>query len=167
MNITLIGMPGAGKSTVGVVFSKISALDFTDTDLIIQKKYRKKLPELIDKYGTEAFLDLERDAIVNYPFENTVIATGGSVVYKEETMNYLKSISKIVYISVDIDELKKRVPNLENRGVVGKNATTLEEIFKERCALYEKYADYTVHTTGCTLEESALKIYNLTQKFHN
>lgn len=158
MNITLIGMPGAGKSTVGVVLSKLLNLNFTDTDLIIQQKHKKRLHVLIDELGTEGFLNLEMQAITEYPFENTVIATGGSVVYMEETMKYLKSISKVVYINVPLSSLKERVSNLEKRGVVAKNAKTLAEIYKERSALYEKYADETVYTASLTMEQSALKI---------
>ena len=112
MNITLIGMPGAGKSTVGVVLSKLLNLDFTDTDLIIQRKHKKRLHQLIEEHGTDGFLKLEEEAIKSTVFENTVIATGGSAVYSEESMKYLKSISKIVYISVPLKSLKKRVSNL-------------------------------------------------------
>lgn len=161
MNITLIGMPGAGKSTIGVVLSKLMNLDFTDTDLIIQRKHNKRLHQLIEQYGTDGFLSLEADAITSHAFENTVIATGGSAVYKDESMKYLKSISKIVFINVPLPSLENRVKNLENRGVVAKNARTLAEIYKERSCLYEKYSDFTVHTDGLSVEESALKIASL------
>ena len=142
MNITLIGMPGAGKSTVGVVLSKL-------------------LHQLIEEHGTDGFLKLESEAVTEYKFENSVIATGGSVVYMEETMQYLKSLGKIVYINVPLRHLKKRVQSLEKRGVVARNATNLTEIYKERSALYEKYADFTVCTKGLTVEQSALKIASL------
>lgn len=161
MNITLIGMPGAGKSTVGVVLSKLLNLDFTDTDLLIQRKHKKRLHQLIETYGTEGFLKLESEAITEHHFENTVIATGGSAVYMEESMQYLKSLGKVVYIKVSLRSLKKRVKNLEKRGVVAKNAQSLAEIYKERASLYEKYADFTVCTDGLTTEQSALKIAEL------
>lgn len=161
MNITLIGMPGAGKSTVGVVLSKLLNLDFTDTDLIIQRKHQKRLHQLIEENGAEGFIKLESEAIKNTVFDNTVIATGGSAVYSEESMEYLKSISKIVYINVPLKSLKKRVSNLEKRGVVSINAKTLDEIFRERSELYEKYSDFTVCTEKLTIEQSALKIASL------
>ena len=161
MNITLIGMPGAGKSTVGVILSKYMNLNFTDTDLIIQLKYGEKLSKLIKEHGTDGFIDLEMNTIISQKFEKTVIATGGSVVYKEETMDYLKSISTVVFIDIPLSELKKRVKDLEARGVVSKNAKNISEIFEERRALYIKYADKTITTTGLTAEESAIKISEL------
>lgn len=157
-NITLIGMPGAGKSTVGVVLSKILNYNFTDTDLLIQRRYGKKLYEIANEYGTEGFFDAEMQTILDASFKHTVIATGGSVIYRDETMRYLKEISTVVYIDVSLDELQKRVSNLFKRGVVAQHATTIPGIYKERCDLYEKYADIKVTTNGCTLEQSALKI---------
>lgn len=161
MNITLIGMPGAGKSTVGVVLSKLLNLNFTDTDLLIQRKYNKKLFELIDEMGPDGFLDAEMNVILNHPFDHTVIATGGSVVYREETMRYLKQISTVIYIDVSLEEIQKRVRDLFKRGVVSLHASTIPEIYAERHSLYEKYADKKINTDCCTLEESALKIASL------
>ncbi len=163
MNITLIGMPGAGKSTVGVVLSKLLNLNFTDTDLLIQRKYNKKLYELIEAQGTQHFLDTEMNVILNHMFDHTVIATGGSVVYREKTMQYLKQISTVVYIRVSLDEIQNRVQNLHKRGVVSLHASTIPEIYAERCALYEKYADHCIDTDNCSLEQSALKIAQLFQ----
>lgn len=158
MNITLIGMPGAGKSTVGVILSKIANLNFTDTDLLIQQSQGQKLCDIIAEKGVDAFLDIEKNVITNTVFQNTVIATGGSVIYKKETMEYLKSISKVIYIDVSLEEISRRVKNMQKRGVVALNAQTIEELYIERKPLYEKYADLSVCTDNLTLEESASKI---------
>ena len=161
MNITLIGMPGAGKSTVGVILSKTMNLNFTDTDILIQQAFGKKLSEIISDKGADGFLDSESDVICKTDFQDTVIATGGSVIYRPETMEYLKSISKIVYINVSLAEIEKRVKSMAKRGVVSLNAKTITELYTERKPLYEKYADLSVTTDGCTLEESAAKIAEL------
>ncbi len=158
MNITLIGMPGAGKSTVGVVLSKIMNLNFTDTDILLQQAHGKKLSEMISEKGADSFLDEESLVITKHAFQDTVIATGGSVIYRPETMAYLKSISKIIYINVSLSEIEKRVKSMAKRGVVSLNAGTIAELYAERMPLYEQYADLTVCTDGCTLEESAVKI---------
>lgn len=158
MNITLIGMPGAGKSTVGVILSKIANLNFTDTDLLIQQSQGQKLCDIIAEKGVDTFLDIEKNVITNTVFQNTVIATGGSVIYKKETMEYLKSISKVIYIDVSLEEISRRVKNMQKRGVVALNAQTIEELYIERKPLYEKYADLSVCTDNLTLEESASKI---------
>lgn len=158
MNITLIGMPGAGKSTVGVILSKIVNLNFTDTDLLIQQSQGQKLCDIITQKGVPSFLDIEKDVITNTAFHNTVIATGGSVIYKKETMEYLKSLGKIVYIDVSLEEISHRVKNMQKRGVVALHAQTIEELYTERKPLYEQYADLAVCTDGLSLEESAVKI---------
>lgn len=158
MNITLIGMPGAGKSTVGVILSKIVNLNFTDTDLLIQQSQGQKLCDIITEKGVDAFLDIEKEVITNTAFQNTVIATGGSVIYKKETMEYLKSISKVIYIDVSLEEIARRVKNMQKRGVVALHAQTIDELYIERKPLYQQYADLSVCTDNLTLEESAAKI---------
>lgn len=152
-NITLIGMPGAGKSTIGVILAKSLLCDFTDTDLIIQKKTGKSLCDILEEEGTEGFLQLENDIICKEHFENCVIATGGSAVYGKEAMEVLKKISTVIFLDVDVNELERRLSNIKTRGVAMKKGTTVRDLYRERLPLYEKYADLTLNCTGLTAEE--------------
>ncbi len=152
-SVTLIGMPGAGKSTVGVLLAKSLLMDFTDTDLIIQRETGKSLCEIIEADGTESFLETENRIILAQTFDNSVIATGGSAVYGKEAMEKLKEISTVVYLSLPVEELEKRIKDIHTRGVAMKNGVTLRELFEERRSLYEKYADFTVECQGLTAEE--------------
>lgn len=157
-NITLIGMPGAGKSTVGVVLAKMAGYHFLDSDLVIQEQTGKLLHELIEQYGRKGFLELEGKINTSLNVENTVIATGGSVVYEEDAMQHLSKISKIVYIKLPYEELKQRLGSLSQRGVVLKEGETLKELYEERAALYEKYAEITVDTERIGIQDAAKKI---------
>ncbi len=157
-NIVLIGMPGAGKSTIGVLLAKTLLSDFVDTDLIIQKKYSCSLCDIIEKEGRHAFIEIENSTIAECDFHSSVIATGGSAVYGEKAMNRLRENSVIVYLDLPLNELKKRLSNIRTRGVAMKKGTTLEELYSERCPLYEKYADITVKCENMTAEECVDKI---------
>ena len=157
-NITLIGMPGAGKSTIGVILAKSLLCDFIDTDLIIQKKTGKSLCQLLDENGTEGFLQLENDIICGESFENCVIATGGSAVFGEEAMSKLKKISTVIFLDVNVTELEKRLSNIRTRGVAMKKGTTVRKLYEERLPYYQKYADITLDCTGLTAEESVDEI---------
>ncbi len=157
-NIILIGMPGCGKSTVGVLLAKIIGYSFLDSDLLIQQQEGKKLYEIINEYGTEYFKNAENNANKEITAQNTVIATGGSVVYCEEAMQHLKQIGTVVYIRVTPEQLEKRINNISTRGVVMHNSTTLKELFDERSPLYEKYADIIVDSDDSALIENAEKI---------
>ena len=130
-NITLIGMPGAGKSSIGVVLAKVLGYQFIDSDLLIQKEEKRTLSEIIEQDGIDGFKAVE----------NTVIATGGSVVYCDEAMQHLKSEGVVVYLKISLKLLSKRLGNLKDRGVVLKEGQTLESLYEERTVLYEKYAD--------------------------
>ena len=143
-NIILIGMPGVGKSTVGVVLAKVLGYDFIDSDLIIQKKEGRKLHEIICEEGTEAFLQIEDRINAGIQVENSIIATGGSAVYGENAMKHFKEIGKIVYLHVSYDTLEQRLGDLNERGVAMKKGQTLLDLYHERCPLYKKYADITV-----------------------
>lgn len=160
-SVTLIGMPGAGKSTVGVLLAKSLLKDFTDTDLIIQRETGKSLCEIIEEKGTESFLESENSIICSQSFENAVIATGGSAVYGKEAMEKLRQISIVVYLSLPVEDLEKRIKDIHTRGVAMKNGVTLRELFEERRRLYEKYADITVECQGLTAEECVEEIIRL------
>ena len=157
-NIVLIGMPAVGKSTIGVLLAKSLLLSFTDTDLLIQKKYKKSLCDIINTNGTEAFLNIEEDIILNTDFENAVVATGGSAVFGEKAMSKMKENGIIVYLSLPMNEIKKRIGDIKSRGVVLTNGTTVDDIFKERKPLYEKYADIRINCDNLTAEECVEKI---------
>lgn len=160
-NIVLIGMPGAGKSTIGVILAKSMLMDFTDTDLLIQKKHSSSLCDIINKYGIDEFLKTENNVICEADFSNCVIATGGSAVYGAEAMNKLKEKGVTVYLKVECEELEKRINNIHTRGIAMKDGTTLAELFEEREPLYKKYADITVNCTNLTPEECVDRIIGM------
>ena len=153
-NIILVGMPGAGKSTLGVLLAKAMGKLFVDTDIIIQQKTKRLLQDIIDNDGTDAFLKLEEEILMSVNEENTVIATGGSAVYSEKAMEHFAKSGKIIYLHVDFAEIEKRVTNITTRGIVLKNGKSLADAYEERKPLYDKYADVTIDCTGSTIENS-------------
>ena len=153
-NITLIGMPGAGKSTIGVVLAKVLGYQFLDSDLLIQKQEKRRLSEIIEEEGYKGFKDVENRVNVSIEAENTVIATGGSVVYCEEAMEHLKSIGTVVYLKLSLNALSKRLGNLKGRGVLLREGQNLTDLYEERTPLYEKYADIVIDEEGKDLEAS-------------
>lgn len=156
-NVILIGMPGAGKSTVGVLLAKRLGYRFVDTDLLIQEKENKRLFEILRDDGNEYFAATENNIVASLKAEKSVIATGGSVVFGSNAMENLKSLGKVVYLRVPLAELEKRVNNFETRGILMKSGQTFEDIFAERTPLYEKYADLTIDCDG-ELADNAIKI---------
>lgn len=160
-NIVLIGMPGAGKSTVGVLLAKSMLMNFCDTDLLIQNSTGKSLCDIINSDGIENFIKLEEDIICNYEFSNAVVATGGSAVYGEKAMDKLRKNGKIVYLKVSPDELNSRVNNIHTRGIAMKEGTTLAELYIERAPLYEKYADVTIECDNLSPEECVENIIKI------
>lgn len=160
-NIVLIGMPGCGKSTIGVVLAKKLGYRFVDSDLLIQEKYENTLENLIEEYGDAGFVQLESDVNKSINVQKTVIATGGSAVYGAEAMEHLKQIGTVIYLEVPERELKERLGSLKERGVVSNGKTTVEEIYEDRKALYKKYADITVELNSKILRESVEELYEL------
>lgn len=157
-NIILIGMPGAGKSTIGVLLAKALLLSFIDTDLVIQSKYGMSLCEIIEKDGTEAFLKTENNVIASCDFCGCVVATGGSAVYGKEAMAKLKENGTVVYLNLPVSELEKRLGNIRTRGVAMKKGETIADLYEKRKPLYEKYADITVDCLGLTAEQCVEEI---------
>ncbi len=153
-NIILIGMPAAGKSTVGVVVAKRIGYEFVDTDLLIQKQEKRLLKEIIAEEGNDGFLTIENQVNRDLEIENAVISPGGSVVYCEEAMQHYKEIGTIIYLHATYEDIYQRITNAKNRGVVLKEGQTLKDLFDERVKLFEKYADYTVSEESLDLEET-------------
>ncbi len=143
-NIILIGMPGCGKSTLGVLLAKNLAYHFLDSDLLIQQKAGKKLQDILDQDGNEVFGKLENEVNLSLDIQNTVLATGGSAVYWEESMLHLKSIGLVVYLQVPYEELKSRITNMDSRGIVIPEGKTFRDIYEERNILYLRYADLVI-----------------------
>ena len=143
-NIILIGMPGVGKSTVGVVLAKILGYHFVDTDLVIQEKEGRLLKDIIEQEGNEGFIKIEEKINTELEAEYSVIAPGGSVIYGDKAMRHFKEIGTVVYLKASYEVINTRLSNLKGRGVVLKEGQTLKNLYDERCVLYEKYADITV-----------------------
>lgn len=157
-NVILIGMPGAGKSTIGVLLAKSMGYNFLDTDLIIQSQQKKKLQEIIDEEGIDAFLKCEERALMSIDFDCTVVATGGSAIFSERGMEHLKNGGICVYLAVSEQELVKRLSNIKTRGIACRKGETVAEIIEERRAYYEKYADVTINCENATAEQTVEKI---------
>ncbi len=159
-NIILIGMPGAGKSTLGVVLAKIMNYSFIDADLLIQNQCDKTLQKLIDACGPEGFIEVENQILSDIMTERTIIATGGSAVYSEAAMEHLGSIGRVVYLQISYDELKARLSDFQERGVVLKGGIgmSLRDLYEERLPLYERYADYVVNIDDLSITAAARKV---------
>jgi len=144
-NITLIGMPASGKSSVGVVLAKRLGKKFVDTDIVIQEKYGKLLKELIEEHGDEGFREIEDEVNAGLDLDNSIVSPGGSVVYGEKAMQHLKEISVIIYLELSYTAIKSRLGDLRERGITLKEGQSLKDLYLERVPLYEKYADITVN----------------------
>lgn len=157
-NVVLIGMPGAGKSTIGVVLAKVLGYEFVDSDIVIQKKEKRLLRQIIEEEGLDGFLEIEGDVNAHLEVSDSVIATGGSAVYHEGAMRHFKETSQIIYIKLSYETLVLRLGDLEKRGVVLKKEQTLKDLYEERCPLYEKYADIIVDGEDKTVEQLMIAI---------
>ena len=158
-NITLIGMPGSGKSTVGVLLAKTLGYRFLDADLLIQQREGALLQDILDQRGVEGFLDVEEDVIRSLDCTGTVIAPGGSAVCREGAARRLKELGLVVYLHVPLAELERRISNITTRGIAMAPGQTLADVYASREPLYRKYADLTVDVTGQnTLEETVAAV---------
>lgn len=145
-NIVLIGMPGSGKSTVGVILAKTLGMNFVDGDILICQREGCTLQEILDERGLEAFLQAEEETILEMQYTNTVIATGGSVPLREASMKHLAEDGTFVYIDVPLKELKRRIRNISTRGIAFAPGQTLADIYAQRVPIYRRWADITVQT---------------------
>jgi len=157
-NITLLGMPGAGKSTIGVLLAKALGYDFLDTDLSIQNQEGMLLREIIAEKGLEEFKKIEERVNAAVETEKTVIAPGGSVIYGEKAMEHLADISRIVYLELSYEELQRRLGDLTKRGVAFREGQTLKDLYEERVPLYKKYADISICTDHLDIGEVLEKV---------
>lgn len=153
-NIVLIGMPGSGKSTVGVLLAKALGWGFLDTDLLIQQREGALLQELLDRRGIERFLDAEEDAVRSVSCQHTVIAPGGSAVCRPRAAEHLKALGTVIYLKLGPEALEGRLRNIRTRGVAMKPGETIADVYAYRAPLYERWADLTVEAEGQTLEET-------------
>ena len=159
-NIVLIGMPSAGKSTLGIVLAKILNYQFVDADLVIQNQCDKTLQKLIDACGPEGFIQVENEILRDLTASKSIIATGGSAVYSDEAMEHLSEIGTVVYLKITFDQLVNRLSDLQERGVVLKGGIgmSLRELYDERLPLYEQYAEVTVDVNDLSITAAARKV---------
>lgn len=151
-NLILIGMPGAGKSTIGVVLAKTLGLSFLDTDLMIQKRANRLLHSIISEDGIEGFLRLEEEVLSSLICSDTVIATGGSAVLSSKAMNHLKELGTVVFLKLDFQSIRKRIRNITTRGIVMGRDQSLLDVYNERMPLYEAYADFIIDCHRLSIE---------------
>jgi shikimate kinase len=154
-NVTLIGMPGAGKSTIGIILAKFFTFGFIDTDVLIQINRQKMLQQIIDESGYLALREIEQEELLKINVDHHVIATGGSAVYSAKAMKHLRNISCTVFLKADCDILLSRIHNLDKRGIARAASQSFEDIYSERQVLYEKNADITVDCNRPGQEEVA------------
>jgi shikimate kinase len=153
-NLILIGMPSSGKSTVGVIIAKHLGMSFADTDVILQTQQNRRLQEIINTDGTDRFLEIEEITILSLDCKNTVIATGGSAVYSEKAMEHLKDNGMVIYLNINMMTVNRRLKNIKTRGVVLSPGQTLDQMYKNRKPLYEKYADIIIDSSENTIDET-------------
>lgn len=157
-NLTLIGMPGAGKSTVGIILAKTLSMGFIDTDVLIQINQQKSLQEIIDAGGYMHLRRIEENEICKLNITNHVIATGGSAAYSEPAMRHLQTISTLVFLHVDFEEITRRIKNFDTRGIAKADNQSFQELFAERQILYRRYADTIITCSDLDQEEVAEEI---------
>jgi shikimate kinase len=157
-NIIIIGMPGAGKSTAGVILAKTLGRNFTDTDIVIQQNTGRLLQEIIDDEGPGAFLQIEEKTILSLNCHNAVIATGGSAVFSQRVMEHLKSDGVVIYLRISFEEMVRRLNNITTRGIVLVEGQSLPDMYNQRIPLYEKYSDITIDCSKDDFENSIGKV---------
>jgi len=156
--ISLIGMPGAGKSTVGVILAKLTGLRFTDSDLEIQVGEGATLQQILESSGYQHLRKIEQQVLLNLPLQDAVLSTGGSAVYSEPAMARLAKAGPIIYLQADLDTLQQRVAAAPLRGIASDGKQSFAQVFAERTPLYERFADIVIDTTDGTADEVAARI---------
>lgn len=152
-NIILIGMPGAGKSTIGVILAKLTSRNFVDTDVLIQTSQGRTLQDIVDTDGYAVLRMIEKGVLLGLSVRNCVVATGGSAVYSGSAMEHLKSDGLVIFLDVDLAALESRVRDFGTRGLAKRADQSFAEMFRERMILYSRYADITIECSGLTQEE--------------
>ena len=165
-NLVLIGMPGSGKSTVGVILAKKTSRDFVDTDLLIQRSQQRTLQDIVDHDGYGALRNIEERVLLELGVYNHVIATGGSAVYSDHAMAHLKSDGLVIFLDVDLATLESRIPDFSTRGLAKRPEQSFPELFDERSGLYVKYADITIRCGSLTQEDVCARIMEETASGH-
>lgn len=160
-NIILIGMPGVGKSTVGVILAKMLGYTFVDADIVIQNREKRLLKDIIREEGVDGFIEIENRINSEIEGERCIIATGGSVVYGKQAMEHYQKNGRILYLKIDYETMAGRLHNIKGRGVVLREGQSLQDIYDERCPLYEKYADMTVEENDLNVEQTIEKIMEI------
>lgn len=155
LNVTLIGMPGAGKSTVGIILAKILSFGFIDTDVLIQINRQKSLQQILDESSYLKLRKVEEEEILKINIDNHVIATGGSAVYSNKVMSHLADISWIIFLKVSVEEIERRIHNFATRGIAKAKEQSFRELYEERQVLYNKYAELTIDCAICDQEQIA------------
>jgi len=161
-NLVLIGMPGSGKSTVGVILAKKTSRDFVDSDLLIQTSQKRHLQDIVDNDGYAALRNIEERVLLDLRVRSHVIATGGSAVYSDQAMAHLKSDGLVIFLDVDLATLELRIPDFSTRGLAKRPDQSLSELFDERFGLYAKHADVTIKCGRLTHEDVCAKILEQT-----
>lgn len=157
-NIILIGMPGSGKSTVGIILAKLMAKDIVDTDILIQHSQHRSLQDIVDHEGHHALREIEQQVLMDIDLHDYIISTGGSAVYSKAAMEHLKSSGTVVFLNVGLPELEERIHNFDTRGLAKRHDQTFEDLYNERLPLYRKYADITIDAGHKTQDEVAEEI---------
>lgn len=151
-------MPGSGKSSIGGMLAKRLGMNFIDTDILLQENTGRLLQEIINTEGIDSFLTLEERTVVSLKGNNSIIATGGSVVYSDKSMKYLKKDGLIIYLNVGFEEMRRRLNDIPGRGIVSMNGQSLKDIYNQRIPLYEKYADITIDCSNKDVEDIVEKV---------
>ena len=159
--ISLVGMPGAGKSTVGVLLAKLTGLRFVDTDLDIQVREEATLQEILENHGYRYLRQVEEKILLDVPLQHALVSTGGSVIYSAASMQRLKSLGPVVYLQVDLAILEQRIAAAPPRGIASDGGQSFAQVYAERTPLYEQYADYTVKTESLSPEQVAAEVLRL------